>query len=539
LEWGTPVLYLRAPDGRIFDNTGPLLPQPRPSQGPIGARELEALYDQALAAYWTEQWDQAVVLLQQVLAHRPHHHRDVAIKLKQARHQQQLITRYTQACAAAEALDWDEAVKTFTMIIKTDPTYRDVSQRLDSARRQQELTGWQTEARRLYQAEQWAAVVKIGERLHFLDPATADPDGLVSAARTQLASAERAVQIASQYSSGLRLLDIGKWQQAIEVLERLDPNYRDTAALLARARRELPDPTTSPPRSPAIAHHPKAVRILRHRKAVNAVAFSPDGHRLATASDDHTARIWDTTTGQECLSVVHKGVRPNARRRPTHVRERTVAFSPNGRWLATASDDDTARIWDTTTGQQLATLTHNNVVAGVAFSPDGHRLATASQDHTAQIWNTTTGQQLIIFTHDKPVRGVAFSPDGHQLATASDDKTARIWDTTSGQQLTIFTHDKPVRGVTFSPDGHQLATASDDKTARIWDTTSGQQLAEVTHSDSAQASPMEERPFWRSQLAWATHKGWVQGVAFSPDGRRLATASGDGTAQIWVLNGDG
>ncbi len=108
LEWGTPVLYLRAPDGRIFDNTSPLPPQARPSQNPIGARGLDAVYVQGLAAFWTERWDQAVVLLQQVHAHRPHH--DVAVKLEQARHPQQLATRYAQAYAAAEALDWDEAI---------------------------------------------------------------------------------------------------------------------------------------------------------------------------------------------------------------------------------------------------------------------------------------------------------------------------------------------------------------------------------------------------------------------------------------------
>ncbi len=553
LEWGTPVLYLRAPEGHIFGSADPLPTQPRPPQDTTSAREVETLYERALTAFWTERWDQAVILLRQVLVYRPQHYPDVAVKLEQAYHQQQLAARYARACAAAQARDWDEAVTMFTAVIKADPAYRDVSQRLDNARRQQQIAGWQAEARRLHRAEQWVAVVNIGERLHSVDPAAADPDGLVSSAQAQLAATQRAVQIASQYRRGLHLFYARQWQEAIEVLERLDPTHLNTAALLARARRELPDPTPSPPHSPTIAHHPKAVLILRHRKAVNAVAFSPDGQRLATAAADNNARIWEVASGHECLHVMHQGVRFNARGRLPNISGGTVAFYPRGLWLATASGDDTARIWDLGSGSQLATFVHDNVVVGVAFSPDGLCLATASADHTARVWEVGSGRRLATLTHDSVVVGVAFSPDGLWLATASGDHTARIWDVGDEQQRTKVTHGKPVRAVTFSPDGHWLATASEDHTARIWDVGSGSQLATFTHDNVvvgvafspdgrwlATASEDHTARVWDvgsgQRLATLTHDSVVTGVAFSPDGYRLATASRGKAALIWALD---
>lgn len=268
---------------------------------------------------------------------------------------------------------------------------------------------------------------------------------------------------------------------------------------------QLPDPPALPSSQPRVFDHPDAVHILRHRKAVNGVAFSPNGRWLATCSDDKTARIWDATNGQELLRVVHKGWFTGV--------VFGVAFSPDGRRLATASNDKTARIWDATSGQQLVTVTDNNWVMKVAFSPDGRRIATASNDKMARVWDATSGQQLVTVTHDSVVGGVAFSPDGRRLATSCKDGTARVWDASSGQQLAAVNHSDPVMGVVFSPDGRRLATSGGDKTARVWDATSGQQLATFAHSN------------------------WVIEVVFSPDGRQLATASGH-AARIWVLSDD-
>ena len=192
-----------------------------------------------------------------------------------------------------------------------------------------------------------------------------------------------------------------------------------------------------------------------HANVVMGVAFSPDGTRLATASWDSTARIWNARTGQFLLEF--KG----------HTRElSSVAFSPDGTRLATASYDGTARLWDARTGQfLLESKGHTGFVYGVAFSPDGTRLATAG-NNAARLWDARTGRFLLEFAgHTDVVYGVAFSPDGKRLATASADRTARLWDARTGQFLFACQgHTGPVSSVAFSPDGTRLATASWDKT---------------------------------------------------------------------------
>ena len=240
--------------------------------------------------------------------------------------------------------------------------------------------------------------------------------------------------------------------------------------------------------------------LAGHHNGLASVAWSPDGRRLATTSSDHTARIWAVEHGGELLVLPHReGVRG-------------VAWSPDGQRLATTSNDRMTRIWDAEHGTQLLVLRgHTDTVLGVAWSPDGQRLATASYDHTARIWDVEHGGELLVLPHREGVRGVAWSPDGQRLATASHDRTVRIWDPQDGGELLVLRgHTDMVMGVAWSPDGQRLATASNDHTARIWDVEHGGEL-----------------------LVLRGHTEVVRGVAWSPDGQRLATASHDRTACIW------
>jgi hypothetical protein len=156
-----------------------------------------------------------------------------------------------------------------------------------------------------------------------------------------------------------------------------------------------------------------------HEEFVESAAYSPDGRRIVTASNDKTARIWDAATGAQ-LAVLsgHDGF------------VRSAAYSPDGRRIVTASDDKTARIWDAATGAQLAVLSgHGGTVASAAYSPDGRRIVTASYDKTARIWDAATGAQIAVLSgHEGLVESAAYSPDGRRIVTASEDKTARIWD---------------------------------------------------------------------------------------------------------------
>src|SRR5205807_1168568 len=202
--------------------------------------------------------------------------------------------------------------------------------------------------------------------------------------------------------------------------------------------------------------------------SMHAAAFSPlDGRQLA-AGNDGDVMVWDWRNGQ----LLHTFVGPKKRRV-------SVAFSRDGRRLASANWAGSVKLWDAEAGEStvsepLCTLPKTHYPVGaLAFDKDGGRLATASFNRHVDVWDTTTGGHVFPLPHtDGIVLGVAFSPDGRRLASAGEDKTVRVWDATTGREvLDLRGHTNICGCVAFSPDGRRLASAGGDKTIRVWDAT--------------------------------------------------------------------
>jgi WD40 repeat protein/DNA-binding CsgD family transcriptional regulator len=244
--------------------------------------------------------------------------------------------------------------------------------------------------------------------------------------------------------------------------------------------------------------------LAGHGEELTDVAFSPDGSLVATASRDNSIKVWDAITGVEIVTL--SGHDESVR---------DVVFSPDGATLFSASSDNSARIWDVSSGTERLALTgHSDRLTDLALSPDGTRLATASWDGTIKVWETATGEELLSFPGDSArVYAVAFSPDGRWLAGGGTDATVKIWDAETGEeQFRLPGHKGIITNLAFTPDGNRLASGADDGAIRIWD-----------------ISPAGNRE-------WLTLDGhnWVMfGVDFSPDGSRLATASWDGQVKLW------
>lgn len=284
-------------------------------------------------------------------------------------------------------------------------------------------------------------------------------------------------------------------------------------------------------------------RPLRgHEGPVLSAEFSPDGSRVLTWSSDGTARLWNTTTGIELLTILGH--------------ERNVlgaAFNGDGSRILTWSSDGTARLWNAVTGKPvLPPLRHEDEVRGAAFNGDETRILTWSLGGTARLWDTATGEQVLVLPHAGPVFGAAFNGNGTRILTWSGDSTARLWDTATGELVLVLRHAEPVLGAAFNGDGTRILTWSGDGTAQLWGAANGEQIGPLMgHEDEVQGAAFNgdgsriliwsgdgTARLWDSVtgklvLPPLRHENEVQGAAFNGDGSRILTWSGDGTVQLW------
>jgi WD40 repeat protein len=282
-----------------------------------------------------------------------------------------------------------------------------------------------------------------------------------------------------------------RYQSAEEILQHLQPQQKIALPAVAEAMKSLTPTWTC------------VSTLFGHGSSVYAIAFSPNGEILASASADNTIKLWHLETSVCFCTLSGHSSLVNA-----------VAFLPKG-MLASGSWDHTIKLWDWETGDLLHTLKgHSGWIQCIAISPDGQLLASGSADRTIKLWNLGLGMSPTLLCtlsgHQSAVQAIAFNNTGKILASGSADQTIKIWDLSKGDSHNLLGHSQSVKAITISPGGQILVSGSEDQTLKVWHLGTRELLQTLTG-----------------------HTGSVNSVTISANGRLFLSGSADQTLKIW------
>ena len=284
-------------------------------------------------------------------------------------------------------------------------------------------------------------------------------------------------------------------------------------------------------------------RLEGHSLGVRSVTFTRDGKTIASASADNTVKLW-SRDGKLLKTLQGHSAEVNS-----------VSFSPDGKTIASASADNTVKLWSRD-GKLLKTIKeHDDSVNSVSFSPNGKTIASASWDKTIKLWRSDGTLLKTIKGHDDSVNSVSFSPDGKTIASTSLDRTIKLWRSDGTLLRKIEGNSAGVYGISFSPNGKMIASTSADSTVKLWSSDDGTLLEILQgHIDAvssasfspdgktiASASADKTVRLWSSNSILLRtlqgHNSRVYSASFSPDGKTIASASVDKTVRLWSING--